>query len=240
MHYFTFFMLALACEILGTVAGFGSSVFFIPAAQFFYNIKLVLAITSLFHIFSNTTKIIVFYKSLNVHLILLYGLPSLLFTILGAYLTIWVIDTYLDIVLGTFLFVFSILLLLNPDYKLPATYTNAISSGSLAGFMAGFLGTGGAIRGLSLTAFQLEANCYIGTSAAIDFGVDLSRFIIYYTSGFWDQEFIPFIPLLLIASVAGTYIGKLIVGRYKQQTFRRIVLVFIGFTGFYMLLSYLI
>jgi uncharacterized membrane protein YfcA len=86
----------------------------------------------------------------------------------------------------------------------------------------------------------LEANCYIGTSAAIDFGVDLSRFIIYYTSGFWDQEFIPFIPLLLIASVAGTYIGKLIVGRYKQQTFRRIVLVFIGFTGFYMLLSYLI
>jgi hypothetical protein len=35
MHYFTFFMLALACEILGTVAGFGSSVFFIPAAQFF-------------------------------------------------------------------------------------------------------------------------------------------------------------------------------------------------------------
>ncbi len=239
MQYAAFFLLALACEILGTVAGFGSSVFFIPAAQFFYNVKLVLAITSLFHIFSNTTKVLMFYKHLNLNLTMLYGLPSLIFTVLGASFAVFAVDYYLDVALGTFLFVFSIMLLLNPDYRLPATNTNAISSGSVAGFLAGFMGTGGAIRGLSLAAFQLEKNCFIGTSAAIDFGVDLSRFVIYYSSGFWDNAFVGFIPLLILASVIGTYIGKIVVNLYSQETFRKMVLLLIGVIGFYMLMSYL-
>lgn len=240
MQYAAFFLLALACEILGTVAGFGSSVFFIPAAQFFFNIKLVLAITGLFHIFSNTTKLIMFYKHLNIRLSLLYGVPSLLFTIIGALLAVAAVDYYLDVVLGTFLFVFSILLLLNPNYQLPATTTNAISSGSVAGFLAGFMGTGGALRGLSLAAFQLEKNTFIATSAAIDFGVDFSRFIIYYRGGFWDNAFLSFVPLLLVASVLGTYAGKWLLNKISQIFFQRMVLVFIGIIGFYMLLKYML
>ncbi len=238
MQYAAFFLLALACEILGTVAGFGSSVFFIPAAQFFFNIKLVLAITGLFHIFSNTIKILMFHKHIDILLSLVYGIPSLLLTIAGALLATIAVDYMLDVVLGTFLFVFSIMLLLNPNYQLPATKMNAISSGSVAGFLAGFMGTGGAIRGLSLAAFHLEKNTFIATSAAIDFGVDLSRFIIYFEAGFWDNEFISFVPLLLVASLLGTYVGKWLLNKISQTFFQRLVLVLIGMIGFYMLLKY--
>ncbi|MDO1498978.1 hypothetical protein Q2T40_01035 [Winogradskyella maritima] len=35
----------------------------------------------------------------------------------------------------------------------------------LAGFSAGLLGTGGAIRGLTMAAFNLEKNMFIATSA---------------------------------------------------------------------------
>jgi hypothetical protein len=36
-----------------------------------------------------------------------------------------------------------------------ADKTTAIASGSVAGFIAGFCGTGGAIRGISMAAFTL-------------------------------------------------------------------------------------
>lgn len=55
-----------------------------------------------------------------------------------------------------------------------------IASGSFAGWLAGIIGTGGVIRGMALTALNLEKSIYIATSAGIDFGVDASRSVVYF------------------------------------------------------------
>lgn len=39
-----FFILTLVAEILGTIGGFGSSLFFVSLSQFFYDFKIVLAL----------------------------------------------------------------------------------------------------------------------------------------------------------------------------------------------------
>jgi len=58
MLVFLFFFIALFSEIVGTVAGFGSSVFFVPLAGFFFDFHTVLALTSLLHVFSNAAKLV--------------------------------------------------------------------------------------------------------------------------------------------------------------------------------------
>jgi uncharacterized membrane protein YfcA len=219
-----FFLFALACEIIGTLGGFGSSVLFVPLANFFFAASLVLSLTSILHVFSNTAKLWLFRKTISKHLFLLYGIPSLIFTLLGAYLTKVYSFIYLEWALAIFLLLFSGLFLLFPKIQLKANTSTALVSGSFAGFMAGFTGTGGAIRGMSLVAFNLEKNLFVGTSAAIDFGVDFSRMFIYYYNGFFQIEYLYYIPLLVIASFLGSYIGKQLLNKISQEVFKKIVL----------------
>ena len=84
MELALFLALGLLAEIIGTVGGFGSSVFFVPIAQLFFDYKVVLGITGIFHVFSNSAKLAFFWRSIDHRLALLIGFPSVTFVILGA------------------------------------------------------------------------------------------------------------------------------------------------------------
>lgn len=227
MNLFLFLLILLLSEILGTIGGFGSSVLFVPLAQFFFDFQTVLALTGLLHVFSNTAKLVFFYKTINWKLVSWLGVGSVAFVLIGAWLTQVVSFTYAKTMLGLFLVAFAVYFLKNPEANLKPTRTNLIWTGSLAGFMAGFIGTGGAIRGLALTAYQLEKNFFVGTSAAIDFGVDVARSILYLNFGFLRQQYWWYVPLLLVAAFGGSYVGKLVLGKLNQNTFQKLVLYLI-------------
>lgn len=203
-----FALLAFLAEIIGTVGGFGSSLFFVPIAGLFFDFKTVLGITAIFHVFSNLSKLILFRKTIDWKLSLLFGVPSVAFVILGAWLTNKINLRYDQLFLSFFLITFSALLLLKPNFKLEANKITSITGGSVAGFLAGFIGTGGAIRGLSIAAYNLEKSLFVGTSAAIDMGVDLSRSLIYVSNDFLNPKDYYLLPILLVVSIIGSYIGN--------------------------------
>lgn len=231
MSALLFLVLAFLSEIAGTIAGFGSSVFFVPLAGFFFDFHQVLALTSILHVFSNTAKLVLFRTAVQWRLLLLLGIPSTLFVLLGAWFSTRLEFKYTELILGLFLIAFSAFFLLRPNVKLSPRPLNAITAGGAAGFLAGLIGTGGAIRGLALGAFDLEKNVFVATSAAIDSGVDFSRMIVYLRSGFLAAESYWFIPLLLLVALAGSYTGKLLLNKIPQKSFRRIVLVLVLFIG---------
>jgi len=235
--YFLFALLALLCEIIGTIGGFGSSVFFVPLAGFFFNLKIVLGLTAILHVFSNLAKIILFRKTIDYRLLWLFGIPSTLAVIPGAWIVSNVEVRYGSLLLSIFLICFSLFFYFKPGFILPATKTNAIAGGGIAGFFAGLIGTGGAIRGASMAAFNLEKNVFVGTSAAIDMGVDFTRSIIYIESGFINMKHLPLIPLLLIVSFAGTYIGKRMLNHISQINFKKIIIGLIFTIGLVLLVK---
>jgi uncharacterized membrane protein YfcA len=237
MSYLVFLLLALICEVIGTVGGFGSSAVFVPLAEIFYDFTLVLALTSLFHLFSNAAKLILFRKTIDVKILLIFGLPSLIFTIAGALLTRWISAQVANIALGVFLVALSLLLLILHNFTFSATKRNSILGGSLAGFFAGLLGTGGAIRGIALSMYNLEKNLFVGTSAAIDMIVDSSRFVMYVINGFYRPHMLYYIPVMVLASFAGSYIGKLILAKVSQQFFHYFVLILILLIGIFTLIK---
>jgi uncharacterized membrane protein YfcA len=226
-----FLVLAFLSEIAGTIAGFGSSVFFVPLAGFFFDFHQVLALTSILHVFSNTAKLVLFRTAVQWRLLLLLGIPSTLFVILGAWFSTELEFKYTELILGLFLIAFSTLFLVRPRVRLSPRPLNAITAGGAAGFLAGLIGTGGAIRGLALGAFDLEKNVFVATSAAIDSGVDFSRMIVYLRAGFLAAESFWFVPALLVVAFAGSYMGKLLLNRIPQKSFRRIVLALVFLIG---------
>ena len=228
---FLFFLIALFSEIVGTIAGFGSSVFFVPLAGFLFGFHEVLALTSILHVFSNAAKLILFGRHVRWRLLLLLGIPSVCCVIIGAFLSTKVEFKFTELILGLFLIAFSLFLFFNPAAKLSQNGFNAVTAGGIAGFLAGLIGTGGAIRGLALAAFDLEKGVFVATSAAIDSGVDFSRMIIYLGSGYLTREFYWFVPGLLLVAFVGSYIGKFALGMLEQKTFRKIALLLIFVIG---------
>ena len=222
-----FLLAAFLCEILGTIGGFGSSVFFVPIAGFFFSFNMVLAITGILHVFSNVNKLLLFRNSIDKKLLQYYGIPSVLLVLAGSYLSTHTSFELAELTLAFFLVIFSATLLMLPNLQLPATRNNALLSGALAGLLAGFNGTGGAVRGISMAAFNLEKNTFVATSAAVDLGVDVSRSAVYLSYGYFDKQYWYLIPLLLVVSFFGSLVGKKLLNRIPQEKFKKLVLFLI-------------
>ena len=208
-------------EIIGTIGGFGSSVYFVPIAAFFLPFDQVLGLTALFHLFSNTTKITLFREGLDKRLLIYIGLPSIAGVIIGGWMSSRFDNEMLEYLLYSFLLLFAIFLLFRPEARWEPSLSNGIIGGSISGFVAGMLGTGGAIRGLTMSAFALSIQGFVATSAAIDLGVDLARSVVYYGEGYMVKEIWIYIPFLLFVSIIGSYIGKYILQFLNPDNFRR-------------------
>ncbi|MCB9187404.1 MAG: sulfite exporter TauE/SafE family protein [Flavobacteriales bacterium] len=226
-----FILLALLAEILGTVGGFGSSLFFVPIASYFLDFHSVLGITALFHVSSNITKIAFFRQGFDKKVILSLGIPAVLFVIVGAFISKYLATDVLEIALAVFLIVTSLTFLIFKNLEVKPTVANSVGGGILSGLIAGILGTGGAIRGIVLTAFNMKTEVFIATSAIIDLGIDASRSAVYTLNGYVHAHDLYLIPILLVVSILGTYIGKKVLERVSQEQFKTTVLVLILLTG---------
>jgi hypothetical protein len=226
-----FILLILLAEILGTIGGFGSSLFFVPIAGYFLDFHSVLGITALFHVSSNLSKIALFRKGFDKKLIISIGIPAVLFVTIGAFLSKYVDTKILELSLAIFLIAVSLVFLIFKNLKVKPKLSNSIAGGTLSGLVAGLLGTGGAIRGLTLAAYNLKMEVFIATSAIIDLAIDSSRSVVYFFNGYMRKDLIYLIPILLLVSIAGTYIGKKILINVSDIQFKYIVLLLILLTG---------
>ncbi|APA00157.1 sulfite exporter TauE/SafE family protein [Flavobacterium commune] len=226
-----FILLALLAEILGTVGGFGSSLFFVPIASYFLDFHSVLGITALFHVSSNISKIAFFRKGFDKKLLISIGIPAVIFVITGAFISRFINPKTLETALAIFLIGTSLVFLFFKNLSIKPTTTNSILGGTFSGLIAGLLGTGGAIRGMTLAAYNLKMEVFIATSAIIDLAIDSSRSIVYSYNGYVHKHDIYLIPILLLVSIAGTFIGKKILERISETQFKSIVLILILITG---------
>lgn len=230
-HLIFFIALALVAEIIGTVGGFGSSLFFIPIASYFLDFHSVLGITAVYHVMSNLTKIALFRQGVDKKVIFWIGIPSVIFVIIGAYLSSYFQAKWLELFLAIFLIVLSIVLFVYSNIKLKPNFVNSFSGGVLSGFLAGVIGTGGAIRGIVLASFDLSPSAFIATSSIIDLSIDLSRSVVYFFNGFVHPHDLYLLPILAVVSIVGTFLGKKIVLKLSNDQFKKGVLILVFITG---------
>ena len=167
---------------------------------------------------------VLFRKGINGKLILLFGLPGIIVAFLAARLPTLLPETQLKHLLGIFLVGYVIFLLAKPKWRLSKTNLNAVLGGSLSGLGAALFGTGGAIRGAFLSAFNLDKGMYLFTSGAIGLLIDSSRLIGYHTGGInlTTYSSLTLFFSVLIASF-GAFLAKRFVTKIPQAKFRYLV-----------------
>jgi uncharacterized membrane protein YfcA len=235
-----FFLVAIVSEILGTIAGFGSSTIFLPLAVLFVDFRTALILVAIFHIFGNLARLNFFKSGLDRKLLVRFGLPSVVFTIMGALLVNQLPQDTLKGILGLFLVSFGILSLFE---LVPAIRPNDVRfalAGGLSGFLAGLIGTGGALRGAALNAFGIPKTNYLATAAAVALAVDATRIPIYFSQGFLKASYYWYIPLLFGTAIAGSFTGKKIVDKVSQKHFKTLVLVAVVIVGLKFVVDWLL
>jgi len=161
----------------------------------------------------------------------IFGVPSVVFTFIGALLVSYLPQDVLKGLMGVFLVGYSGISFWKEDLRIKPSLQNSIFGGGLSGFLAGLIGTGGALRGIFLTAFGLSKGRYIATAAAIALAVDLTRIPVYFAEGFLSYQYYWRVPFLFLVALFGSFTGKQVVKRIPQARFRKIVLLAILLVG---------
>lgn len=226
-----FFLAALFAEVVGTVAGFGSSTIFLPLALLFVDFRTALILVAFFHIFGNIGRVSFFRHGLDKIILLRFGLPSVIFTLAGAFLVSLVSQGLLKGILGVFLISYALLSLWKQNIQAKPTFFNAAIGGGLSGFLAGLIGTGGVLRGVFLTGFGLSKEKYVATAAAIALAIDITRIPVYLSQGFLGSKFYWYVPVLVIIALVSSFTGKQIVSKIPQKQFKKLVLIAILIVG---------
>lgn len=220
-----FFISAFMSEIVGAIAGFGSSTIFLPLALFFVDFKTALILVAISHLFGNLGRINFFRYGLDRNIIITFGIPSVILSFVGASAVDILSQDMLKMILGLFLIIISILLLIKPNLKFPTNKKTIITGGSISGFITGLVGTGGALRAAFFIGLNLEKTKYIATAAVIALATDAIRIPSYISQGFLLEQYLYYIPILFVTSLSGSFIGRKVVNKIDQQKFRKIVLV---------------
>ena len=235
-------LLFLACafgaEVIGTMAGFGAATILTPVATLFMDVKTAIAVVACFHLFGNASRLVFFGRHVRWKIWGQFGLTGVLCSILGAGVTASLPSSAVKLCLGLFLLLYvGFSSVTSGRAQFPSTPATLLGGGIVSGFVAGLIGTGGAIRSACLLAFGLAKDAYIGTSAAIALVVDATRLPVYLAERFIPMRMAPVVASLVAVAFAGAWLGQRLVRRVSPVAFHRFVMVMLTLMGIKLLVD---
>jgi hypothetical protein len=233
---------------IGTVTGFGTSILMMPVLMMFFPVHESLVFVTIIHWFNGLWRLLLFRKGFDKKIIFTFGVAGILSAIAGAKVAFLFSEDFMIKFVSGFLIIYSCYLLKNPKFTCEFSNSRAIIGGLLAGFVAGVIGMGGAIRAAFLSAFNLPKEIYLANSALLLVLIDSARLWAYFQEGVNVSRLInlsewPFhnaylsLLLCILVSFPGVNFGKFLVDRIPQNKFRIGIAVFLLILGLSLLVG---
>ena len=223
--------IAFIAAMIATITGFGSATILTPFLAMAIDLKSAIVLVAFFHLANNMSKFALMRKSVNLHLIILYGLPSVLSALVGAWIFGAIDVTPIAIGFALFLITFSLYSLFKPNLHIPERNSLLVIGGLISGLTSGLIGVGGAIRSIFLISTLLEKEAYIATAAAIAIMVDVCRVSVYIYKGALPQNHLLWIIPLVVVAFGGAFTGRRLLYHLNEGTVRKAVLVALLIVG---------
>jgi uncharacterized membrane protein YfcA len=222
-------------------SGFGLGTLMLPVFSLFFPLPIAIGATAVVHFANNIFKFGLVYKHIHYTTLLRFGIPALIFALVGSFLLKFIGDidivqsyemnghlfemTYLKILIGSLMLFFA-WFDLDPRFANLQVKKEWIPlGGALSGFFGGVSGHQGAFRSAFLTKAGLTKEQFIGTSNAIALIIDLSRIIVYIETinfaALSDEKGI--LGAGILFAFVGTYFGKELVKKTTLKGIQKVV-----------------
>lgn len=233
---------ALLAAGLTLFSGFGLGTMLMPVFALFFPLPVAIALTAVVHLLNNLFKLILLGRHAVLKIILLFGIPALLFAYLGAELLqeleAWdALGNYMvgdkmftvepvKLIIGILMIAFAFIDLL-PKEKIQFPKGMLPVGGVLSGFIGGLSGHQGALRSAFLLRYGLSKEAFIATGVVIAVGVDVSRLLVYkdYFSIAAIQQGAAAVIVAVIAAFIGSYVGSRLLKKVTLKTVQIIVFI---------------
>ncbi|GEM_PF-1056794 len=215
-----FYGVILLTSFLSASVGTGASFMLIPLAALYFGPKEGIGILTVYFLFQNTSKILLFHK----HIAFTFGLRLILYSIPGAFLGSLALG-FLPVEQFKKIFAVIILVYLANELfgfvpKRGMKERQAIPLFGFAyGFLSGLVGSGNLIKGPLFLGMKLSNEAYIGTYAFTSFFTNIPKLLTYGANDIVDgSTLLQSWPFLLI-SIVGTYLGRLFIRQIRNDVF---------------------
>lgn len=219
-------LIALVASFMTFMSGFGLGTLLLPAFALYFPIHIAIAMTAIVHLMNNIFKTVLMKKHVDWKVVLIFGIPSMLFAALGASILNILIDfdiqytykllghqmitTPINITIAGLMIIFALFDLVPKLREIKISKKALPIGGMLSGFFGGLSGHQGALRSTFLVKAEMPKEVYIATGIIIALMVDISRLFIY---GFGRisigvQDNWELLVVAIIAAFTGAVIGK--------------------------------
>lgn len=241
MDYFVISLTALGASMLTFFSGFGLGTLLTPVFAIFFPIELALAMTAIVHFLNGLFKLALVGRHAVPTILLKFGLPAIVFAIIGAWLLVRVSDlpaVFSYAIAGRTFYVLPVKLVIAllmivfasfeivprlRDLEFDGRYLPL--GGVVSGFFGGLSGHQGALRSAFLARAGLTKKQFIGTGVAIATLIDIGRVTVY--AGHFAKEGLRTNALLIATATfmafLGAYIGNKLLKKITMNAIQGVV-----------------
>jgi uncharacterized membrane protein YfcA len=226
---------AIAAGAIASISGFGIGSILTPLLATWLGTKLAVAVVSVPHFLGTALRFWLIREHVDRRVLLSFGVTSAIGGLIGALLHIWLRSAVLGYVLAALLVFAGIMGLTGMAQRMRFGRTAAWIAGALSGIFGGLVGNQGGIRSAALLGFDVRRDAFVATATAIALLVDFFRMPVYAATQ-W-HSILPVWPLMTVATVgviAGTLMGKRILGWIPERTFRLLIAMVVLALGIWM------
>ncbi|MDF2634721.1 MAG: hypothetical protein K0R78_1595 [Pelosinus sp.] len=237
-QYIVLIPVTVATSFITLFTGFGVGTIMMPVMSLFFDVKVAIFLAAIVHFFNNISRLMLYRSEINWGIIQRFGVISIIGAFIGSFAQIYIDSSWLKVVLGAFLIVYSLLALTSNKIKLQLSANVDFIGGFLSGLIGGLIGNQGAIRSLYLLNYGLEKKELIVSSALIAVIIDSTRIPVYaYFNYQYMQANSILLSTIVVSSILGTMLGSKMLPKVSYDLFKRIVLVGVLIMGVLMILS---
>ena len=213
---------AFVLALLSAVAGFGGGVLLLPVFTGLFGLRIAVPVLTLTQIASNGGRVWLNRPELNRALIGRFAIGAVPLAVLGAVLLAHAPLAPLQRLLGVFLLAVVVWRRRNPHPRRPSQAA-FVAVGAASGFGSALLGSVGPLTAPFFLAYGLTRDAYIGTEAACALLMHLTKTAAYGAGDLLSCRVLLLGLALAPATVAGTWVGKRLVGRLSDRLFVHLV-----------------
>lgn len=239
MEIISIIIVSLLGSALTFFSGFGLGTILLPVFALFFPIDVAIAVTAIVHFLNNFFKLILVGKNINSRILVLFGLPSILASFIGAYLlknlmtfeSIYQSEriniTPINLIISLLLIFFALFEIIPTLKKLEFDKKHLPFGGFLSGFFGGLSGHQGALRSAFLIKSGLSKEQFIATGVAIACLVDISRLSVYGQNIIKIHQNLDWslVVYATISAFIGAYLGNRILKKVTVDSIQTIVAV---------------
>jgi len=233
-------LIILVAALLQGMTSFGASLVAMPLLLMFYDTSIVVPLLISFNLIMNIILFRKLYKFQNLKSILPMLVTALIFTIIGLYFLKELNTNYIKLIIGVILVLLSVIKLFGIVIPLKQTLSTYIPVGIISGLLNGIAGLSGPPVLIFLSANKIEKNVFRATLTAYFLVLNIFTVISFSLTGNYSLDVLNHLIILLPALLIGVSLGVYMGNKVNEELFKKLVLVFLGLMGTYMIINSII